>query len=232
MTETKTPVINMDNVPLRDSVHGETFAAKVGSLGASIGSTGIGATLHVVEPGKRAYPFHAHHLTHELFLILEGEGTYRFGDQTYPVRGQRCPGGALPAGRRRRIRSSTPGTVTLEISGCFGFAGKHGCRGLSRQRQVCRQFALRLADQIGRRPFRWTKRTKPRLLGRRNLSGARPEARGRSLVLRACFENGYLPVPHFCSRQPWGPTITLRLGGRRRGRHHQIIWLDGEPIKD
>jgi uncharacterized cupin superfamily protein len=83
---TAKPVINIADVPLRDNVHGDRFAAKVGSFGATIGSTGIGAMLHVVEPGKAAFPFHAHHQTHELFVILEGEGTYRFGEDRYPVK--------------------------------------------------------------------------------------------------------------------------------------------------
>jgi uncharacterized cupin superfamily protein len=40
----------------------------------------------VVPPGKRAFPFHRHHVIDELFYILEGEGTCRIGDRTYPVR--------------------------------------------------------------------------------------------------------------------------------------------------
>ena len=80
------PVINLDDVPLRDNGHGEAFAAKIGSFGHMIGSTGIGCMLHVVEPGKKAFPFHAHHAIHELFVILEGEGEYRLGDQTHKVR--------------------------------------------------------------------------------------------------------------------------------------------------
>ena len=80
------PVMNIADVPLRENTHGDAFAAKIGSFGRSIGSTGIGVMLHVVEPGKKAFPFHAHHQTHELFIILEGEGTYRFGKDSYPVK--------------------------------------------------------------------------------------------------------------------------------------------------
>jgi uncharacterized cupin superfamily protein len=86
MPETVKPVINIADVPLRDNAHGETFEAKIGSFGRTIGSTGIGVMLHVVEPGKAAFPFHAHHQTHELFVILEGEGTYRLGEDSYPVK--------------------------------------------------------------------------------------------------------------------------------------------------
>jgi uncharacterized cupin superfamily protein len=80
------PVINIADVPLRDNGHGEAFEAKVGSFGDTIGSTGIGCMLHVVPPGKRAFPFHNHHSMHELFVVLEGEGEYRFGKDTYPVK--------------------------------------------------------------------------------------------------------------------------------------------------
>jgi uncharacterized cupin superfamily protein len=80
------PVINIADVPLRDNSHGEAFKAQTGSFGRTIGSTGIGVMLHVIEPGKKAFPFHVHHQTHELFVILEGEGTYRFGSDTYPIK--------------------------------------------------------------------------------------------------------------------------------------------------
>ncbi len=80
------PVINLSEVPLHDTGDKKGFQAKVGSFGGTIGSKGIGAMLHVVEPGKKAFPFHAHHQIHELFLILEGEGEYRFGKETFAVK--------------------------------------------------------------------------------------------------------------------------------------------------
>ena len=86
MAESVKPVMNVDDVPLRENGHGERFQAKIGSFGRSIGSTGIGCMLHVVEPGKKAFPFHAHHVIHELFIILEGEGEYRFGKERYAVK--------------------------------------------------------------------------------------------------------------------------------------------------
>jgi len=86
MTETPTkPVINVADVDLKDSGHGERFAAKTGRVGPLIGSTAIGCMYTVVQPGKRAFPYHVHHAIHELFVILEGTGEYRFGDKVYPV---------------------------------------------------------------------------------------------------------------------------------------------------
>jgi uncharacterized cupin superfamily protein len=96
MSEKVKPVLNIADVPLRDGGNGKTFKAKIGSFGHLIGSKGIGVMMTVVEPGEKAFPFHVHHVKAELFVILEGEGTYRFGDERYPIKaGDVC---AAPAG--------------------------------------------------------------------------------------------------------------------------------------
>jgi len=90
------PVARLADLPLRKSGNGDAFEAEINSFGPTIGSTGIGCMLHVVQPGKKAFPRHAHHQIHELFIILEGEGTYRFGDESYAVKaGDVC---AAPTG--------------------------------------------------------------------------------------------------------------------------------------
>ena len=80
------PVLNIADVSMRSSAHGDRFAAKLGRIGSVIGAQKLGCQLHVVPPGKMAFPRHAHHANEEMFLILEGEGQYRFGPDTYPVR--------------------------------------------------------------------------------------------------------------------------------------------------
>jgi hypothetical protein len=75
-------------------------------------------------------PVHSHHGEEEMFLIIEGEGELRFGDQRYPIRkhdviiarraGRRSPpdhqhrpdDDALP-GTRDAIRRSTPAVPGL-----------------------------------------------------------------------------------------------------------------------
>ena len=119
---TKKPVISLADVPLRDNGHGDRFAAKTGSFGRMIGSTGLGCMLHVVEPGKKAFPFHNHHGIHELFVILEGEGTYRFGKDTYPVR----EGDVLAAptgGPETAHQIVNTGTKTLKYLGISAASG-------------------------------------------------------------------------------------------------------------
>ena len=96
MATPERPIVNLANVPLRDFGNGDKFVAKLGRIGPMLGSTGIGCTLTVVPPGKRAFPFHRHHVIHELFFVLSGTGEYRLGDETHSVR----PGDviAAPAG--------------------------------------------------------------------------------------------------------------------------------------
>ena len=80
------PVINIADVPLVDHGHGEGFQAQLGRIGGLIGAKKLGCMLHIVQPGKKAFPFHAHHVNEEMYLILQGEGTYRLGGETYQVK--------------------------------------------------------------------------------------------------------------------------------------------------
>ena len=43
----------------------------------------LGYNLTVLPPGKAQCPFHSHRGEEEMFLILEGEGELRFGDQRH-----------------------------------------------------------------------------------------------------------------------------------------------------
>jgi len=80
------PIVNIDEVPLMDRGNGQKFAAKWGRVSPLVGTTGLGCAVHVVPPGKRAFPFHRHHVADEMFFVLSGSGEYRYGEQTYPLR--------------------------------------------------------------------------------------------------------------------------------------------------
>jgi uncharacterized cupin superfamily protein len=86
MSSSTKPVVNIDDVPLMDRSHGEKFVLQWGRIGPLIGAKALGCALHVVAPGKRAFPFHAHHANEEMFFVLSGIGEYRYGDNTYPIR--------------------------------------------------------------------------------------------------------------------------------------------------
>lgn len=64
----------------------EKFTCQMASVGGELGLKKLGVSAIAVEPGKRAFPFHNHHGNDELFVILAGEGTYRFGDATFPIK--------------------------------------------------------------------------------------------------------------------------------------------------
>jgi len=79
-------VINIDDVPLVDRGNGKQFAVKWGRVASLVGLNGLGCAVHVVPPGKKAFPFHRHHVQDELFFVVSGEGEYRFGEKILPVR--------------------------------------------------------------------------------------------------------------------------------------------------
>jgi uncharacterized cupin superfamily protein len=81
----KEPVAHLHDLALNPAGNGDNFEAKVARVGPLIGMKKLGALYICVEPGKRAFPFHAHHANEEAFVILEGEGTYRLGEARHPI---------------------------------------------------------------------------------------------------------------------------------------------------
>lgn len=96
MTDTPAPIVNIDDLPLEGMEQGTRFAVETGEIGVTLGLNGLGAMLHVVQPGKTAFPFHRHHVSDEMFLILSGTGEYRIGNEHLPVKAGDCLG--APAG--------------------------------------------------------------------------------------------------------------------------------------
>jgi len=80
------PIINLDALEFVDVSHGQKFQAKDGGISHLIGAKQLGYSLIVVPPGKRAYPFHCHHINEEAFFILEGRVVLRIGKEEHPIR--------------------------------------------------------------------------------------------------------------------------------------------------
>jgi len=90
------PIMNLDDVEFDDVEENGIYTSKRGSIGRLIGAKKLGYNLTVVPPGKVQCPFHCHHGEEEMFLVIEGEGELRFGDQRYPIRAHdviACPQG-------------------------------------------------------------------------------------------------------------------------------------------
>ena len=90
------PIVNVADIPLNELSHGERFAVRMGEIASALGLTTLGCMLHVVPPGKTAFPYHRHHGCDEMFVILSGSGEYRVGEARLPVRAGDCLG--APAG--------------------------------------------------------------------------------------------------------------------------------------
>lgn len=96
MAESPKPIVSLKDLNLDHWRQGSFFEARDASFGALLGLSNLGISYGEVPPGKSACPFHNHHVEEELFVILEGQGTYRFGAERHAV----GPGDVLgaPAG--------------------------------------------------------------------------------------------------------------------------------------
>jgi uncharacterized cupin superfamily protein len=83
-------------LPLTVQTRGIRFGAETCAFGVMLGLAHLGAAIYVVQPGKTASPFHRHHTSDEMFIILSGVAVYRLGDERLPVRAGDCLG--APAG--------------------------------------------------------------------------------------------------------------------------------------
>ena len=87
-------------------------------IASRIGARQLGYQLTVVAPGKRACPFHSHRAEEEMFLILEGSGELRYGEQRHAIRTGdiiACPTGG-PETAHQIINTGTTELRYLAIS--------------------------------------------------------------------------------------------------------------------
>lgn len=96
MNSTPKTVVNIADLELDHSKKGSRFECSTGEIGEQLGLSVLGAMLHVVPAGKSAFPFHRHHVSDEMFVILDGEGTYRTDDGEQLIKTGDCLG--APAG--------------------------------------------------------------------------------------------------------------------------------------
>lgn len=80
------PIINIDELDFGSHQHGESFEASGAQVSSRIGGSKLGYGVTVVPPGKRAWPFHNHHANEEMFFVLSGSGTLRFGAEEHEIR--------------------------------------------------------------------------------------------------------------------------------------------------
>lgn len=80
------PFVNLADVEFTDVEESGYYTSRRAQFSAGIGARRLGYNLSVLPPGKAQCPFHSHRGEEEMFLILEGEGELRFGDQRHRIR--------------------------------------------------------------------------------------------------------------------------------------------------
>lgn len=79
-------VVNIDQLTLEHGQKGDRFERDAARIGPFVGAKDLGYAYIVVPPGNRACPFHSHLAEEEMFFIVRGEGTLRYGDETRRIR--------------------------------------------------------------------------------------------------------------------------------------------------
>lgn len=147
------PFLNIDDITDYEQTDEGDFAEQFATIGKHIGAKKLGYSVTVLQPGKKVCPFHNHHVAEEMFLILEGEGTLRFGDQEYPIKKHdviACP----PGGRE----------VAHQIVNTSNKPLKYFCLGTEEECDICEypdsDKMLAVAGASDKRRFRHISRMK------------------------------------------------------------------------
>ena len=80
------PFVNLDEVEFDDIEDSGYYTSRRARFSTGIGARKLGYNLTELPPGKSQCPFHSHRAEEEMFLILEGDGELRFGNQRYRIR--------------------------------------------------------------------------------------------------------------------------------------------------
>ena len=146
MGTTPKPFVNLAEVEFDDIEENGYYTSRRARFSTSTGARQLGYNLTELPPGAAQCPFHAHRAEEEMFLILEGEGELRFGDQRYPIRRHdviACPAGG-PEVAHQIINTGTETmrylslSTLVEVEACeypdsqkvLVVAGERGKRGL------------------------------------------------------------------------------------------------------
>ena len=79
-------VVNIEDLELEHFVAGDKFESRSLRIGPLLGAKDLGYSFDVVPPGKRSCPFHSHLGEEEMFFIVRGTGTLRYGNETRTIR--------------------------------------------------------------------------------------------------------------------------------------------------
>ena len=64
---------------------GDGFEPEAVRIGPLLGAKDLGYSYDIVPPGKSSCPFHSRRAEEEMFFIVRGEGTLRYGNETRKI---------------------------------------------------------------------------------------------------------------------------------------------------
>ena len=111
-------VLNIEDLTLEHFKKGDLFESTSARIGPLLGAKDLGYSYDVVPPGKSSCPFHSHRGEEEMFFILRGNGTLRFGDESRKIRAGDvicCPTGG-PETAHQIINDSSADLAYLSVS--------------------------------------------------------------------------------------------------------------------
>jgi uncharacterized cupin superfamily protein len=120
------PFISLDAVEFNDIEDNGYYTSKRALFSASIGARKLGYNLTELPPGKAQCPFHSHREEEEMFLVIDGEGELRFGDQRFKIRKHdviACPTGDATVAHQ----IINTGTVPLRYLALSNLSGTEIC---------------------------------------------------------------------------------------------------------
>ena len=77
---------NFDEAPLTREAREPLYDGRGARLARGTAALKLGASIDILEPGKRGCPYHLHHAQEEMFVVLEGHGTMRVAGEMLAVK--------------------------------------------------------------------------------------------------------------------------------------------------
>jgi len=77
---------NFDEAPLTRETREPLYDGRGARLALGTAALKLGASVDVLEPGKRGCPYHLHHAQEEMFIVIEGHGTMRVAGEMLAVK--------------------------------------------------------------------------------------------------------------------------------------------------
>jgi uncharacterized cupin superfamily protein len=111
-------VVNIEQLKLEHFAKGDKFECRATRIGPLLGARDLGYSYDIVPPGKRSCPFHSHRGEEEMFFIVKGRGTLRYGSETRKIRAGDvicCPTGG-PETAHQIVNDSDSDLAYLSVS--------------------------------------------------------------------------------------------------------------------